>query len=166
LAGRVLLDLDAAWRPLGALESTLLGSETNPVLATVAAPDDLLVVIELRVALDDADGGGLAIAVPDAALDPIRGRLEAAVASEGAAVPAWGEQWHAALNDVELEVVAELGTHTMPLAEVLRLKVGDVIALQSGRGGAALVRVEGRPYFRAEPGLTGTSRAVRVTARF
>jgi flagellar motor switch protein FliM len=104
--------------------------------------------------------------LPNAALDPLRHRLQAGVIGEGEAPGAgFGDRLRAALAAVELEVAAELGTHRMRLRDVLGLSAGDVLPLRTGREGPVLVRVEGRPRFLAAPGVLAGSNAVRVTAR-
>jgi len=156
LGARVLHELKEAFRPLAAIEFGQLRSETNPIFAAIAGPQDLVVLLELP---------GLWLCLPNAALDPLRHRLQAGVSSEGEAPGAgFGDRLRAALAGVDLEVAAELGTHRMRLRDVLGLRAGDVLPLRTGREGPVLVRVEGRPSFLAAPGVQGGSNAVRVTA--
>lgn len=165
LAGRVLEELRAAWSPLGPAAFALLDGAGAPALASVARPEELTLVVELRVALAGGGDARLGLAVPDAALDPVRRRLESAADGGGAAPAAWGERLRAALAEAELEVAAELGRHGLRLRDVLRLRVGDVIPLGTGGPAPIVVRVEGRPCFRAAPETARSPGAVRVTGR-
>jgi len=166
IGGRVLQELRDAWRPLEKVEFAGLGSETSPLLAAIAAPQDLVVLIDLRVEVDGSEAAELSICIPDASLDPLRARLQGELPREGGpAAGGWVDRWRAALGEAELELAAELGTHRMRLDEVLGLRVGDVITLGTGRDGPVVVRVEGRSRFLAAPGVSGGSNAVRVTAR-
>jgi flagellar motor switch protein FliM len=97
----------------------------------------------------------------------MRARLAAAPGQD--AVGVTGESWdgplRGLLGDTELELTAELGRRHLSVREVLRLKVGDVVALGTGREGPVLVRVEGQPRFLGAPGVTGARHAVQLTAR-
>lgn len=163
---RVLQDLEEAWRPVAALELAFLRSETNPLFALIAAAQDLVFVIELRLTLEGGEEAPLTVCIPHAALDPIRSRLQTPAGRDGetSGTP-WGERLRAVLADAELEISAELGTHRMSLRDVLGLKVGDLIPLRTGRDGPVVVRVEGWRRFLAAPGVSGGSNAIRVTER-
>jgi len=166
LGARVLHDLKEAFRPLAAIEFGGLDAETNPLFAAIAGPQDLVVLLELAVGIAGQAAPGLWLCLPNAALDPLRHRLQAGVSGEGEAPGAgFGDRLRAVLAAVELEVAAELGTHRMRLRDVLGLRAGEVLPLRTGREGPVLVRVEGRPRFLAAPGVQGGSNAVRVTAR-
>jgi flagellar motor switch protein FliM len=163
---RVLHDLREAFRPLAAVEFGGLRSESNPLFALVAAPEDLVLMVELSVGLGDGGEGELSICFPNAALDPLRDRLQAGAPGEGDAPGAgFGDRLRATLAAVELELSVELGSHRMRVQDVLRLAPGDVISLRTGREGPVLVRIEGRARFLGAPGVQGSSNAVRVTAR-
>ena len=164
LGTRVLHDLREAWRPLAAVEFALLRSDRNPTLAPIAAPQDLVLVIELSVGIDAGEPTALTLCIPNAALDPIRRALETAPGSEREApATSWSDRLRGLVAPTELEVIAELGTRRMRLSEILALQAGDVIPLPTGREGPVLVRVEGRPLFVGAPGVSGASNAVRIT---
>jgi flagellar motor switch protein FliM len=165
LGARILQDLRAACEPIERLECAFVRTETNPRFAAVAAPQDLVVLIEMGVEVQGCSNGSIAVVIPNAALDPVRARLAAAAPGEREAPDAsWSARLRTALAVAEIEVSAELGSHHMPLGAVLGLKIGDVIPLGTGREGPVLVRVAGRPRFLAAPGLSGGNNAVRVTA--
>jgi flagellar motor switch protein FliM len=164
---RVLQEVQAAWRPIATLEPTLAGHETNPAYVTVA-PEELVLQLDLRLSADGASELGLSLCIPWAALDPLRGRLAATPGREAA--PAvrdghWQESIQDLLGETDLELTAELGRRALSLRQVLALKVGDVVALGTGREGPVVVRVEGQPRFLGAPGVSGTHHAVRLTAK-
>lgn len=162
---RALRNLSEAFRPLAAVEVAGLRSEPSTLLATVAAPHDLVLVLDLAVEVAGLEHAGVSLCLPNAAFDPLRQRLQAGAEDGGAPGETFGGRLRAALAGVELEVAAELGTHRMSLREVLGLRVGDVIPLRTGREGPVVVRVEGRSRFLAAPGVQDGNNAVRVTAR-
>jgi flagellar motor switch protein FliM len=169
LGTRLLADLREAWRPVEPLECTLVRAETNPFFATICGMDDLVLHVELRIEVEGCDDGVLALCIPNAALDPVRPRLQTLIGSRDddadATTGAWRERLRAALAGAEVEVSAELGTRTLRMREVLGLKAGDVIGLGTGREGPVVLKVEGRPRFLGAPGAVGGNNAVQVTAR-
>jgi flagellar motor switch protein FliM len=163
LAIRVLLDVRDAWAPVEALDCGFVRSETNPQFAGLAAPQDLVLVIELEVALPGCEDGMLRLHVPHASLEPLRARLQASAGAERQPDADWGARLRARLVEAEVEVSAELGRQRMTMRDVLGLAVGDVVSLGTGREGPVLVRVAGRPRFLGAPGIAGGHNAVRVT---
>jgi flagellar motor switch protein FliM len=165
LGRRVLDDLGEACDPIAAVEFSLLRSEQNPMLAAIAGEQDLVLRLDVRIAHEDGEPAALTLCLPNAALDPIRHVLATAPGSEREApATAWSERLRALLDDMDLEIAAELGRARLRMSEVLALRVGDVIALGAGREGPVVVRVEGRPVFLGAPGVAGSSNAVRITS--
>jgi flagellar motor switch protein FliM len=164
LAGRVLRDLGEAFGPLETLDCALVRSETDPRFAGIAGAQDLVLVIDVGVECEGCEDGRLTVYIPNAALEPVRSRLQATGEAEPVADPAWSERLRTALAQAAVEVSAELGSHRMTMHEVLKLAVGDVIPLGTGREGPVIVRVEGRARFLGAPGVAGGHNAVRVTA--
>jgi flagellar motor switch protein FliM len=166
LGARVLADLQLACRPLATLEPALVRSETNPRFASVVAPSDLVVLLDLRIELAGVEDAVLSLCIPNAALDPLRERLQAPPGAEREAPEtAWGDRLRGMLAATEIDVTADLGTVRVTVGEFLRLKPGDVLPLTTGRDGAVVVRVAGAPRFVGAPGVSGANNAVRVSGR-
>jgi flagellar motor switch protein FliM len=167
LGARVLEDLRSAWQPTEAIACTLVASETNPQFAAICGAEELVVAVGLRVHLEGGGQGTLLLCVPNAALDPIRARLQRlALGGGGRGVPeTWRARMEAALAEIAVEVSAELGGRRLALSEVLALRTGDLLALETGREGPVVLRVAGKPRFLGAPGVANGKNAVRITAR-
>jgi flagellar motor switch protein FliM len=164
LGTRVLAELREAWVGVETLDVSPVRIETNPRFAAIAGAQDPVLVSEFGVEFEGCDDGSLAVYLPNAMLDPLRGRLQVtANADEAPPDAAWSERLRGALAEATVEISAELGSHRMTMREVLGLAVGDVVSLGTGREGPVLVRVAGRPRFQAAPGVAGGHNAVRVT---
>jgi flagellar motor switch protein FliM len=165
LGTRVLDDLRAAWRPLVPVDFAFVALARGAALATVAAPPDVMLLIELAIVVEAEEAASLRICIPNASLDPIRGALEATPERDaGPRLPGWSDALRELLAPTEVEIVAELGTQRMRLGEVLGLRAGDVLTLRTGRDGPVIVRVEGQAVFVGAPGVARGSNAVRITA--
>ncbi len=164
----VLRELGEAWRPIEALELKLARTETNPMFLSLAG-QELMLQLSLRVEVEGLEDLHLAVCLPNAALDPIRQKLQSSGKGERdesvAPQPGWGDLMRAVVAEAQLELSAELGSCRMQMKDVLSMKAGDVIHLGTSREGPVLVRVEGRPRFLGAPGVSRSSNAVRITAR-
>jgi flagellar motor switch protein FliM len=169
VAARILAALQTAWEPLGSIECSLIRVETTPLFANVAAPDELVVHVELTVVVEGLEPCPITLVVPRASLDVIRARLQTVRAIDEAGTPSADAGWTGALReralDVPLELTVELGTTELAVSRLLELAVGDLIELAVGRDGPVVVRVEGQPYVLGTPGVQGGHNAVRITER-
>jgi len=169
LAVRVLAALRAAWEPITPLDGSLVQVETMPLFAAVAAPDELVVHTEITVVVSGLSPITLVLVLPNAALDPIRGRLQTARTIDDGRNPssdaAWTTALEARLAEVPAEVTVELGAARIPVSRLLELAVGDLLTLDAGREGPVIVRVAGKPRFYGAPGIRNGNNAVRVDDR-
>ncbi|MBI4952587.1 MAG: FliM/FliN family flagellar motor switch protein [Myxococcales bacterium] len=68
------------------------------------------------------------------------------------------------LDNVEVELVAELGRVPTTLSRLTALRVGEVLRTDTRTSSPVVVRVDDRVVFRAHPTTSGTQLAVRVVA--
>ena len=70
------------------------------------------------------------------------------------------------LSDVNMDVVAEIGTINLPIREVLALRAGDVVRLSTVRVGDPLtLSVGNEKKFYCQPGVVGKKMAVQVIGK-
>jgi len=124
-------DLTAAWLPVAPLELELVKQETNPRLMQLGAPQDLMVVLKFTVEFG-AHSGRIDWFIPETLLAPIR----EALASDGGKAPVrkqevWAPQLGAYLQDAEVETRAIIAQAQISLRELVRLKPGDIIPIES-----------------------------------
>jgi flagellar motor switch protein FliM len=167
LAHRVLAELRLAWQPVAAVDCAYVRTETSPLFATIAAPDELVVAADLAIAMPGVPTTTLRVIVPNASLDAVKTGLATVRASDDAGGAGTDAAWRARLRerlgDVPIEVAVDLGTQRVALSRVLALAVGDVVPLDTGRDGPVVVRVAGAPHFAGAPGVVSGRNAVRVT---
>lgn len=154
------------------LEQLLTGVARAACAALELAPQDLALVHDAEQLGSWRDGG--------AAADP--GRLHVSLTVDGpgrasrldlylpcvhgpapqatAAAAVKTPPRHA--EGVDVELAAELGSTAVPLAELLRLEVGDVIPLDARVDQPLAVRIEGRPFALARLGARAGELALRI----
>jgi flagellar motor switch protein FliM len=120
--------LAEAWREVAAVEPTLRGRETSPVLSGVGGPDETAAICRFIVTPPHSRPASIDIMFPAAALRSVEGALAAKSSDEASAR---GEEWRAKLNaalaDIRIEARTVLARPELSVSELVQLKVGDVI---------------------------------------
>jgi flagellar motor switch protein FliM len=116
-------------------------------------PSGLLVACTIRIG-DGDNAGHITLMVPAAGLDKGPSGQAPRTEPEPKTV--------AALANVELDVVVELGRVKLPLARLATMKVGDVLRLPLPVDAKANLRVGERALFRGRPTTRGAQIAVEI----
>ncbi len=140
------------------------GFPIEPTLGEVLEPDYLAASIAPRLMAASFEVSGLG---PPGRL---RICLPLAWAEESTEAPqqrrvAWGGVTPAHLMDMSVELSAEIASAELSLERLARLRPGDLIPVQPGPDGTLLVRVQGKPRFRAVRGSAGGTAAIQITGR-
>jgi flagellar motor switch protein FliM len=162
LIGVVLGDLKAAFEPLCEVDFRFERLEVNPRFAAISRLSNAAVLSRMQIEMEDR-GGRLEVLLPYATLEPVRELLLQQFMGER-----FGRDtiWETHLaeelrqTDVSLDVV--LDEQTMPLSQVLDLKVGDRILLGSPPGAPVRLRCGEVALFEAQLGRRENKLAVRI----
>ena len=161
----VLSDLSAAFDPLSPVTFRFDRLETNPRFATIARPANAAVLARLRIDMEDR-GGRLELMLPYATLEPVRELLlQMFMGEKFGRDSIWethlaNELWN---TDVELEAV--LDEIVMSLNEVLNLKPGSRILLNSMPNSTIDMRCGNVSLFGGKMGRKSGNIAVRISHR-
>jgi flagellar motor switch protein FliM len=165
LVGLTLGELTAAWEPLHPVAFAFARSESSLASVALAGPADMMVLLPLECDLGPA-AASLTIALPFDALEPLKGKL-----GEARQVPIagpdgeWRRRVMLAVRAAEVTVTAELGGREISGREVLAMRVGDVLALESAADDPLALCVEGVPLLQGVPGVSRGNNAVRILGR-
>lgn len=158
----VLSDLSAAFDPLSPVTFRFDRLETNPRFATIARPANAAVLARLRIDMEDR-GGRLELMLPYATLEPVRELLlQMFMGEKFGRDSIWethlaNELWN---TDVELEAV--LDEVVMSLNDVLELKPGSRLMLNTQPNSTIDMRCGNVPLFRGKMGRKSGNIAVRI----
>jgi flagellar motor switch protein FliM len=125
----VFTEYTRAWRPVYDISFEYIRSEMNSQFANIATPSEIVIATTFSV-----EFGGTAadmyICFPYSMLEPIRDLLYSTMQSDQLSTDQhWIRMLRKQLKDAEVEIVATLGTATVTLGEILKLKAGDIIPL-------------------------------------
>ena len=127
----VLENMQESWRPVHDISLEMVRSEINPQFAAIVPPSDVVVVIAFEVELETAIGA-LTICLPYATIEPIRSKLHASFQTERLEVDhIWVSRLKERLLETPVELKVNLGEAKLTGNQLVRLKAGDVILLDT-----------------------------------
>ncbi len=129
---KIALDnMEESWRPVHEVNLELVRSEITPQFAAIVPPSDVVVVITFEVELETAIGS-LVICLPYATIEPIRSKLHASFQTERLEVDhAWVARLKERLMETPVELKIRFGDSSITGNQLMRLKEGDVILLDT-----------------------------------
>jgi flagellar motor switch protein FliM len=150
---QVLVDLEQAWQPITAVTFNFVRSEVNPQFATIIPPTDAVIVVRYELEMDRLMGR-MALVLPYSTIEPIRAKLYASYQSDQLEVDhEWIIRLRRLLHEVPVQLSVELGSTMLNGSELMNMEVGDVIVLNNDFNKPLVVKVEGVPKLKANPGV-------------
>lgn len=163
---RILGNTREAWASVIDLRPRLGQIETNPQFAQVVAPAEMVVLVTLETKVGDVEGM-MNFCIPYITIEPIVSKLSAQYMYSTVRRGTTTENMQLLrkrLNDIEMPVVAEIGSMNLSVRDVLSLSKGDVIRLQNVRVNDAMaLRIGNKTKFLCRPGVIGNKLAVQIT---
>ncbi|MBK5224875.1 MAG: flagellar motor switch protein FliM [Acidimicrobiia bacterium] len=161
---RALAELAYAFESVAQITPAVLGHESNPQFAQVAAPSDMTVVIMFDIRIGNEENV-LSLCFTYSALQPILDTIAAAT-SHAQTGRQDVELARSRVTQRLLEVPVELAVEFTPVSltsnEIVDLQVGDVIPLGQSTDAPLTATVDGTPTFRVRPARSGKRLACQV----
>jgi flagellar motor switch protein FliM len=158
-----LSDFTEALAPLHPITCSFARSETNPVTVAICGQTDQVLVMPFQCDLGTGPTA-ISLAIPFAMLEPIRAKLGEPEAAERGPDATWVAALTAAIAATEVTMSVELGVVDVSAREVLRLKAGDLLTIDTRADDPLVVSVEGIRLMTGVPGVSRGNNAVRVIA--
>jgi flagellar motor switch protein FliM len=159
-----LTELHKAWENVISLELKVERVESNPQLAQVVPPNEVVVLISFELALGEIRGM-MNLCIPYNSIERISSKLSAnSWVSYGrkASTPENVEKISRALRASLVEIQVRLAQTRISTGDLIGLRVGDIITTQKDVQSPLLVSVEGVPKYRASPGALKGHKAIRI----
>ena len=155
-------DLNKAMRPLLNLNSSLIKVESNSRLTSITDPDAEVLIGRFKVQIGNLSGE-LKMLFPLATLEPLRERLKDLLSVRTGQIGEWSRLIMEEILDMPTTIIAQSGTLTLPLSQVLSFEKGDIIPLDYDPNAPLRVLVENNLKFFARPGVHAGKRAISLT---
>ncbi|MBI3636625.1 MAG: flagellar motor switch protein FliM [Candidatus Rokubacteria bacterium] len=164
---RTMVDLQQAWQQVGAFVFRILHLETNPQFIQVTSPNEVILVATFRLKIGPLTGG-LSVGYPYLLLESIMSRLGGQRwVSPSASGPA-PEVRNFLLKEMSqspLTLRAFLGGTHLTVRELLELKPGQLLPLETKPEDSVRVEINSVPTFTGRPGTHRKHLAVEVLGR-
>ena len=165
---RILANMREAWTQVIDLRPRLGQIETNPQFAQIVPPSEMVVLITLETKVGDEEGM-MNFCIPYLTIEPIISKLSSQFwfsSVRRSSTTQYLGTLKEKLSSVDMEVVAEVGSITLPVRDVLALKTGDVVRLSNTKVGEPFtLSVGNKKKFYCQPGIVGKKMAVQVTGK-
>ena len=167
LVTRALRALAEAWSAVQEIELAILKMETNPPMVQVLPGGEVVVMVTLEITVGDTSGM-MNLCLPFSVVEPLTPRLSRASrldhfrrqpAEENA-----GRIAHL-IEQAPVELTVYLAETTITVADLMNLRVGDIIKTEKPADETLLVRVGEKPKFRGRPADHRGKKAILITAR-
>lgn len=166
----VLMMLDSwrrAWEHLADLKMGVVNQESDPLIVQIVAGSEMVVLVGYEVYIGESVGS-MNICIPLIVLNPILDQISQQSHFQkrltGEAAEATRDVIRQIVNRGAISVEPILGRAKLPLSEIARLQVGDVIPLDTNAKDSIPVNVGGITRFRAQPGRRGEQSSVQITS--
>lgn len=164
VVGLAIDDMELAWASVEKIDCAFVRTEVNPQFVGIVPPTDIVIASTFDVELENANGT-ITIVIPYSTIEPIKQKLQTGfqVESDQTDKKMWAAIIKEQLLDTNLEVKVNLGETEILLSEIMKLKKGDVIALDQDASGEFDVKIEGVNKFKGFYGIHHGTVAVQVT---
>jgi flagellar motor switch protein FliM len=163
---RILGNMKEAWSQVIELRARLAQIETNPQFAQIVPPTEMVVLVTLETKVKDVEGM-MNLCIPYLTLEPIISKLSAQYWYSSVRRGFTTENLNTLkekLNQINVDIVAEIGRMDVVMSDVLALKPGDIIRLPDTKMEDPLtLRIGNRPKFECRPGMMGRKVSVQIT---
>jgi flagellar motor switch protein FliM len=156
----VTAEYERAWAPVHAMTLEYVRSEMHAQFVNILSASDLVVASTFNIEIGNVKGA-IHIALPYAALEPLRDAL-ANPRPAGDSGP--GARWTRLLNhnvqQAEVQLTAPLARLRTPLAQLMKLKAGDVLPVDLPQ--TIRAEIEGVPILECRFGTSNGRYALMV----
>ncbi|GAA5234016.1 flagellar motor switch protein FliM [Verticiella sediminum] len=150
-----------AWNPVYPVGFEYLRAEMHTKFASVTGPNEVVVTTTFRIEFG-ATGGELNICLPYSMIEPVRDLLTRPL--QQSSLEAVDQRWSQLLTDqvrgADVELVAEFTCIDTTIAELLKLRAGDVLPIELPQHVTA--RADGVPVMQCTYGASRGHYALRV----
>ena len=157
------VDIDKALAQIVETESSIVKIETNPRLVSIVETDADVLAGRFQIKVGTLSGQ-FDLVFPVATLDPVRDQLRDLLTVTTVSQSGWYDLLSHEIEKMSATVIAQSGTVTMPVREVMKLEKGDIIDIAYDPNSPLNILVEEDLKFFAIPGTISGKKAISLTA--
>ncbi|HEX6963777.1 MAG TPA: flagellar motor switch protein FliM [Lacipirellula sp.] len=163
-----LREMQHAWENVLPLELSVDRVESNPQLVQIIPANEVIVLISFELTVGEMRGM-MNLCIPFNSIERVSAKLTSnnwvSYAKKAPTVESM-QRIGNRIAQAPIEVVVELAATRITTADMLELRVGDIIASEKDVNEPLLVYVEGKPKFLAAPGKYKGHKAIQIEAGY
>jgi flagellar motor switch protein FliM len=163
-----LKEMQHAWENVLTLELSVDRVESNPQLVQIIPANEVIVLISFELTVGEMRGM-MNLCIPFNSIERVSAKLTAnnwvIYARKAPSVESM-QRIGNRIAQAPIEVIVELAATRITTADMLELRVGDIIASEKDVHEPLLVYVEGKPKFLAAPGKYKGHKAIQIKAGY
>lgn len=162
-----MVELRRAWENVVDLDIVVERVESNPQLVQIVPPNEVVVLVSFELTLGDIRGM-MNLCIPFNSIERFSGKLSSntwSSYSRGGATSETVAQLSQGLDRAQVELVVTLADSSITTADLIGLRVGDVITTEQDVNRPLQVNVEGANKFLARPGAFKGRTAIQIEER-
>lgn len=156
-------DLNKAFSQLMEMHTTLIKLENNARMVSLVEPDAEVIVGTFMVKVGE-QSGEIHLIFPFATLEPLRESLKELLNIPTITKSTWQSVLEEEIQEVPATIVAQSGTITLSINQILHLQAGDILDLDYNPNAPLRVLVENKLKFLAIPGTHNGKKAINLTS--
>ncbi len=158
---RLLVDnLKETWRPVYAIECTLVSTETHPHMVQITSPNEMVIHFQFQARMKEATGK-IHLVIPTLVLEPIAHSFDQEKHSHRKIVQD-GTLLHL-LRQVPVKVDIETPETSFPMESLLSLQVGDTLVLDQREKWPVMIKFSGKNKLYARAQMDAARKAFVIT---
>lgn len=154
------------WKNVVEIDPLLERVETNPQFAQIIAPSEMIAIVTLNIKIGEVEGL-MNCCLPYFTLETVMDKLNTKywfASMKENTEDSYGETLESAVKKVSMPIKAVLGKSTITVSDFVNLQSGDIIKLNTKIDNEMDIFVGNIKKFKALPGSSKDSYAVRVTS--
>jgi flagellar motor switch protein FliM len=138
-----------------------VATSLSPLSLSIVPPSEPTLLLKFSAEIDNVSSI-MTLLVPHRSVEPLMDLLEHRAYGGDFDQASSSQEMHDAMDGVNVELRAEVAAVELSLADVLRLRPGDVVPLGRPVSRGVTLYVDQVPAYTGSPGRNGNMRAVQV----
>ncbi|MEI7640445.1 MAG: flagellar motor switch protein FliM [bacterium] len=162
---KAFLNLKDSWYRIIDFSPEIKARETNPQFVQIVAPNEMVLNLNFEIKIKE-HVGAMSMCIPYMVIESVLYKLSArqwfTISKEEISAETKGILDKKVMN-TWVPVLANLGGSILSMSQVIELKKGDILKLETNAKEDILISVENKPMFYAKVGVKGKKKAIKIT---
>jgi flagellar motor switch protein FliM len=160
------VNLKDSWHRIVDFDPEIKARETNPQFVQIVAPNEMCLNLNFEIKIKE-HVGSMSMCIPYMVIESVLYKLSAKqwfTLSKEEMNPETQQILDDKVKHTWVPMYVNMGAATLKMKDVINLKIGDIIKLETGAKDDLLITVENKPMFYGKVGTKGKKKAIKITS--